>query len=191
MTPVDRPVSAQTFGNSRTHLIAPTPQRSPSARRVRTPEPEARPTLMRSQTPGAPETQPDIARMFSENMFADPAPQKAWRFGPKLYTDGHQRLIYILREECGRLYSFTNSLKNKIATLERQAKANAEAMAEMRHTLHARNDRLAQVTADLREQHDIVREMDADLERTRNKRLSRVPVPSLDADNVTLGDYAR
>ena len=190
MPSIERPVSSQTFGNQ-TYLIAPTPERAPSIRRPRTPEPESRPTLVRSQTPGAPETQPDIARMFSENMFADPAPQKAWRFGPKLYTDGHERLIYILREECGRLYSFTNSLKGKVATLERQVKANAESLADTRHILHARTERLAQVTAELREQYDIVREMDADLERTRNKRLSRVPVPSLDVDNVTLGDYAR
>lgn len=189
MPPIERTASSQTFGHSRTHLMA--PDRSPDRPRIQTPVNEFRPTLLRSQTPTPPEDQQETIRQFSRGMFADPAPQKTWGFGPKAFTDGHQRLIFMLREECARLYTFNQSLKARIGQIDRQNKVLSESVAEMRSTLQLSREKLAQVTADYREQQDIVREMDADLERTRNKRLSRAMPSHADGDVVFMGDHAR
>lgn len=171
----ERPVSIRTFGPVETHLQAPTPQRSVSMRRSVSPDGDTRPTLIRSQTPNVIENQQEIAIMFSENMFADPAPKKVYgKFGPNLFTDGHQRLVFMLREECGRLFSYNKTLKNRISQLERQSRQQAETITDLRSSLHSKGDKLALVTNELRDAHEIIREIDCDLERTRSKRLSRI-----------------
>lgn len=178
-----RLVSSQTFGNPSGFLEAPVPQRSFTVNRSRTPDLDTRPTLIRSQTPVVMENQQEIAKMFSENMFADPAPQKAWKVGPKLFTDGHQRLIFMLREECGRMFSYNKRLKEQLTTLERAGRKQSEMIADLKSSLHGKAERLAMVTSELREAREIIRDMDDDLERSRSKRLSRInahlDVPSL------------
>lgn len=168
-----RPTSAHTFGAPEQYLQAPTPRRVPSINRS---EADTRPTLIRSQTPTPPaKDQAEIAKMFSSNMFADPAPKKAFgKFGANLFTDGHERLLFILREECGRLFSFNKSLKEKITVMERQARQQSETIADLRSVSHSRAERCAQLAAELRDAQDSLQEMDHMLSETRNKRLSRI-----------------
>lgn len=171
-----RPVSAHTFGAPETILRAPTPHRANSATRTAMLDVDTRPTLVRSQTPQpSREEQQDIARMFSENMFADPQPQRAYgKFGPKLLTDGHTRLMYILREECGRLFNFNKALKEKLASADKIMRTQAETIAELRSISSGRADRLSVVNAELRDAHDALQEMDELFAETRNKRRSRI-----------------
>lgn len=167
-----RPVSQHTFGTPEALLRAPTPQRAASMSR----DSETRPTLIRSQTPiPAAEDQAEIAKMFASNMFADPAPQKAYgKFGPRLFTDGHERLLFILREECGRLFSFNKSLKEKLSSAEKTIRSQTEQNADLRAMYHTRGERCAQLASELRDAQDALQEMDQMLSETRNKRLSRL-----------------
>jgi uncharacterized coiled-coil protein SlyX len=126
--------------------------------------------------------------MFSENMFSDPAPQKLLKMGPKLFTDGHQRLVYLLREECGRLFSFNKSLKDRIASLERQNRSQNEAIADLRSIVHAKSEKIVSMAADLRDSQEALQEMDAMLSETRNKRLSRLGQRNM--ETLDLGEHA-
>lgn len=182
-----RPASAHTFGPPEgRYLEAPQPRRAGSYRRIDD-QVQDRPTLVRSSTPqpGSVDQQA-IAKMFSENMFADPPAAKAFKFGPKLFTDGHARLVMLLREECGRLFSFNKSLKDKIALLEREKKQLGETIADLRSVASARADKLARLAEELREANDQLGEMDDALNQARSKRRSRVV--SGYGDSIQLGE---
>jgi len=178
------PVSTRTFGPGAT-LAAPKPSVSPPLQRSRsTPEEQKqgpeRPLLLRGRTPETEQSQQEAATMYSRAMFADPPTKRAYFRGPPVFTDGHQRLVYILREECARLYGYSQRLKSQLGTAENTAHhAKGEVaylkvrLAEMRTQMAQYQQRIREQNEELADNAETLADLDATYQATRNKRMSR------------------
>ena len=206
------PVSSRTFGPGaslaprREATPPPALSRSRSARSTTgVPAVAERPPLLRGRTPEAEQNLLEIAHMYSRNMFADPPTKRAFFKGPPVFTDGHQRLLYMLREECGRLYSYSQRLKVQLGTAENTVHYAKGEIASLKVRLSEAKAQLAQYQLRIREQNeeladktDELEELEAVYHATRNKRLSRsveaaqvVPVERVPQGSLAQAQYVQ
>jgi len=138
-----------------------------------TPQPQ-RPELQRIVTDTAPTVTPEIAHYYQSGQFADPKPQKAYFHGPQVFTDGHQRLIQGLREECQKLTAYNRHLKNRASTFEGKLGRRNDEMIDLRQSLHAQHATIQILQQELQAANQSIQELDQVMTQSRAKRLNRL-----------------
>lgn len=163
---IERPVSRNTFGADPSRLAVPEPVRVGSPSRM------DRPPLQRAATPKSKDEFEDARTIFTGGMFSDPPAERRW--GSKVFTEGHRRLIFLLREEASRLYAYNQDLRDKNQTLARKERLSEITEMVLKTEVRALQEKLNEQGDELLQAQEALAEMDALMAKAQSKRLSRV-----------------
>lgn len=156
--------STDTFGGkSGQRALSPAPQRHLE---------EPRPSIQRAVTQDAVQ-QESARRIFTTGVFSDPPVVKNWKFGHPVITEGHNRLVLLLREEASRLYAYNNDLRSRLSCSLRDVRAIQSSNDHLRNQLRSVQDIRDQIADELAAAHESLAELDAMVDTARSKRLSR------------------
>lgn len=162
--PMDR---RGTFGPE---LGIPVPKRASTTRALSpTPSIEARPVLYRSPSDVAAIDQ-EARDTYARGIFADAKPVRNFKVGPELLTEAHRRLIYVLREECQRLYGYNRRTAARLEEANARLKQSRQQVIDLKAELRIMQSKLEEQRESIEEAYETIAEM----ESKRANRLSRI-----------------
>lgn len=158
--------STDTFGAKPTQRpVSPVPARYLEA--------ETRPPLQRATTPD-PVQQQAVKTIFTTGAFSDPPKVKSWKYGVEVLSEGHKRLVILLREEACRLYSYNSDLRSRLANAQREARSAQNTSENLRAQVRGLVKNYDQLSRELEAARASLSDMDAMVDNVRSNRLSRL-----------------
>jgi len=145
------------------------PSLSPALSREPTPEP--RPQMQRGSSDV---WKPSAQNIFAQGIFADPKPVKAFPLGPVVLTDGHKRLVQVLREECGRLYGYNQSTLTRLTEATNKLRHARTQITHLQAEARMADAKITELTAQVMDANASLADMDAAMAQSRAKRHNRL-----------------
>lgn len=168
------PLHTPTFGTDKGKNKALQVPEAPARSKSPAPSLEARPVNQRSVSTADMPKVDDARDIFTSGMFSDPKAKKAYPMGPTIFTEAHQRLIFLLREEGARLYAYNNELRTRLGNADRRLKQSQTVISELKVHSNNMSERNVELTGKLRDAQATLVEMDQAFMQGRNKRMSRI-----------------